>query len=137
MKELIPEISRVAVLGDALNPGNSDATREAARVAEALGLRLQYHLNLREPKDIVSTLQTLTRGKAEAILGLTSALLFSQRKQLTQMALNNRLPAVYGQPEYADDGGMMAYGTSIDDLYRRAAAMWIEFSKGRNQQTCP
>jgi hypothetical protein len=75
------------------------------------------------PKDIESAFRQASKGHAEAVLALGAPVLLPQRKQIADLAVKNRLPAMYGQPEYVEDGGLMSYGVSIVDLYRCAATV--------------
>ena len=68
---------------------------------------------------------------------MTSAVLFSQRTRVAELALKNRLPAVYGQPEYVEAGGLMSYGTSIVDLFHRAAIYVDKILKGAKPADLP
>ena len=132
LKEINPKISRVALLGDSINPGNAEAVREAELAGNAFGVQLQYYLDMRDASDVDTAIRGANKGHAQAVLALTSAVLFSQRKQLNQLAVKNRLPIVYGQPEYVEDGGLMSYGTNIAELYRRAASYVDRILKGAN-----
>jgi putative tryptophan/tyrosine transport system substrate-binding protein len=120
LKEIVPKLSRVAVLGTSTNPGSAQQLKETERAAEALGMKLQY-LDVLDPKDIEIAFRAASKGRADAVLTLTSSILNSQRAQLADLAVKNRLPAVYGQPEYTDAGGLVFYGASITDIFRRAA----------------
>jgi putative tryptophan/tyrosine transport system substrate-binding protein len=83
LKEINPKISRVALLGDSINPGNAQAVREAELAANAFEVQLQYYLDMREASDVDTAFRAANKEHAEAVLALTSAVLFSQRKQLT------------------------------------------------------
>ncbi len=137
LKELIPEITRVAIVGDSTNPGNSQALSEAKRAAEAFGVQLQYHLDIRYARDVEIAFRDANKGHAEAVLALTSAVLFSQRPQVADLAVKNRLPVVYMQPEYVEDGGLMSYGTNTPELFRRAAAYVDKILKGAKPAEIP
>jgi putative ABC transport system substrate-binding protein len=137
LKEVIPKISRVAVVGDSTNPGNAQALREAELAADAFGVQLQYYLDIRDARDAETAFRAANKGHAEAVIALTSAVLFSQRKHVAELAVKNRLPAAYGQPEYVEDGGLMSYGTNIGDLYRRAASYVDRILKGARPAEMP
>ena len=68
---------------------------------------------------------------------LGAPVLISQRKQIADLAVKNRLPAMYGQPEYVEEGGLMSYGVSVVDLYRRAATYVDKILKGRKPADLP
>jgi putative tryptophan/tyrosine transport system substrate-binding protein len=136
LKEIVPKLSRVAVLGRSIQPGNAQDLREVELAAGALGVKLQY-VDVLSPKDISTAFQAARKGRADAILALTSAVLFSQRTQVADVAVKNRLPAVYPQPEFVDDGGLMTYGVSVTDLFRRAATYVDKILKGRKPADLP
>ena len=99
-------------------------------------MQLQY-LDVLSPKDIETAFRAATKGRAEAILVLTSPAFLSQRTQTAELALKSRLPAIYPWPEYVEDGGLMTYGVSITDLYRRAATYVDKILKGAKPADLP
>src|SRR5262245_29913574 len=137
LKEIVPKLSRVTVVGDTTNPGNAQALKEMEPVARAFGVQLQSYLKVKDARDVETAFQAASKEHSEAILALTSAVLFSQRKQVADLAAKNRLPTVYGQPEYVEAGGMMSYGTNIDDLFRRAATYVDKILKGSKPADLP
>jgi len=137
LKEILPKLARVTVVGDSTNPANAQALREAELAAETLGVQLQYYLEVRDAPDVETAFRVATKAHSDAVLALTSAVLFSQRTQVAALAVKNRLPAVYGQPEYVEAGGLMSYGTSIADLYRRAATYVDKILKGTKPADIP
>jgi putative ABC transport system substrate-binding protein len=120
LKEIVPKLSRVAVLGDVTRPGIPQALREINLAADALGVQIQY-LEVRGPKDIETAFRAASKERAEAVLVLGSPTLLSQRRQVAALAVKGRLPTIYGRPEYVEDGGLVFYGPSYTDLFRRAA----------------
>jgi putative tryptophan/tyrosine transport system substrate-binding protein len=132
LKEIVPKLSRVAVLGDPNNPGTAQSLRETELAAGAFGVKLQY-LDVSDPKDIATAFQAATKGRAEAVLVLQSAVLASQRTQI----IKSRLPAIYDRREFVDDGGLMSYGTNLADLARRAATYVDKILKGAKPADLP
>ena len=110
----------MAVLGSSNRPGTAQALRETEVAARALKVQLQY-LDVLDPKDIETAFQKATKGRAAGVLPLNSAVLNSHRIQVVNLAIRSRLPAIYFAPEWMEDGGLMSYGVSYPDLYRRAA----------------
>jgi putative ABC transport system substrate-binding protein len=137
LKEIIPNLSRVTVIGDSTNPGNAQALKETESAAAAFRVQLQHYLEIRDARDIEAAFRAAARAHADAVLALTSAVLFSERTEVAGLALKNRVPVVYGQPEYVEAGGLMSYGTSISDLYRRAASYVDRILKGANPGELP
>ena len=136
LKEIVPKLSRVAVLGTSTVPGHSQMMREIERAAKAFSMELQY-LDVRSPKDIDTAFRAANKGQAEAILTLQSPILFSQRAQIIDLAVKNRLPVMYFQTEYVEAGGLMGYSANIDDLARRAATYVDKILKGTKPADLP
>src|SRR6266498_2997164 len=101
LKEVVPKLSRVAVFGDSTTPGNAQALRETEPAAKVFKVPLQY-LDVLGAKDIESAFREASKGRADAVLVLGAPILISQRKQIADLAVKNRLPAMYGQPEYVE-----------------------------------
>jgi putative ABC transport system substrate-binding protein len=136
LKETIPKLSRVAVLGTSTQPGYAQQLREIELAAGALKVKLQY-LDVLDPKDIATAFRAATKGRAEAVLVLQSAVLVSERKQIVDLAVKSRLPAIYFRSDFVEDGGLMSYATSITDLDRRAATYVDKILKGRTPADLP
>jgi putative ABC transport system substrate-binding protein len=127
LKQIVPKISRVAVLGMSTNPGNSQSLRETELAAGALGVQIQY-LDIRDSKDIDAVLRTASKGRADAVLVLNFPGNIS--RGIPDLAVKNRLPAIYYGSTIVDNGGLMSYGASITDLDRRAATYVDKILKG-------
>ena len=136
LKEIVPKLSHVAVIGASTEPDYAQVVREMQLAAGALGLQLQY-LEVREPKDIETAFRVESQGHAEAVLVLNSPVLNSQRKQVTDLAAKNRRPAIYDRIEFVEDGGLISYGTNLADLSRRAATYVDKILKGANPADLP
>jgi ABC-type uncharacterized transport system substrate-binding protein len=136
LKEVVPKVSRVAVLGNAIQPGNPQALREINLAADAFGVQLQY-LEIQAPKDIGTAFQAASKGRADAILVMASPITFSQRRQVADLAVKVRLPTIYSRPEYVEDGGLVFYGVSYTDLFRRAATYVDKILKGTKPNELP
>jgi putative ABC transport system substrate-binding protein len=120
LKEIVPNLSRAAVLGSSTEPDNAQSLREVELAAGAFGVKLQY-LDVLSSKDIEIAFRAASKGRADAVLVLASSVANSQRTQIAELAVKSRIPAVYYQIEFVEDGGHMAYGPSLYDLHRRAA----------------
>jgi len=136
LKEVLPGLSRVALLGNSAEPGIALLRKEAELVAASLKVQLQY-LDILTPKDIGSAFETATKGRAEAVLALSSFVIISQRAQISELARKNRLPAIYPWPEFVEDGGLMTYGANSNDLFRRAATYVDKILKGSKPYDLP
>ncbi len=136
LKEIVPRLSRVAVLGSSTNPGNAQALRETELAARALAVQLQY-LDVLGPKDIETVFRAASKGRADALLALTNPVLNEHRKALADLAIKNRLPGMYQASEYVEAGGLMTYGASITDLFRRTATYVDKILKGAKPADLP
>jgi ABC-type uncharacterized transport system substrate-binding protein len=104
--------------------------------AGAYRVQLQ-DLDVLSPIDIETAFRAASKGRADAVLVVNSAILTSHRKQLAELAVKNRLPAIYYAPEFVEDGGLMSYGVSIIDLFRRAATYVDKIHKGAKPAELP
>jgi len=136
LKEVIPKMSRVAVVGTASQAGNAQSLKELERAAAAFGVKLQS-LDVAAPKDIEIVFQAASKGGTHAVLLLQSPILNSHRTQIAELAVKSRLPAIYFAPEFVEDGGLMSYGPSLNDLFRRAATFVDKILKGRMPADLP
>ena len=137
LKEVVPRLSRVAVMGTSTIPGNAQNLKETELAAGALAVKLQY-LDVLGPKDIETAFRAASKGRAEAVLALSSGgILLSQRAQLADLAVKSRLPAIYQSRSYVEAGGLMSYGASITDLNRRAATYVDKILKGTKPADLP
>jgi putative ABC transport system substrate-binding protein len=139
LKEAVPGVSRVAVLW---HPGAfpertaKDMRKEVEVAARALGVRLQF-IEARGPDDFDRAFLDMTRARAGALTVLAGSMFFSERRRLVDLAAKNRLPAVYQWREGVDAGGLMAYGPSVPDLFRRAATYVDKILKGAKPAELP
>jgi putative ABC transport system substrate-binding protein len=136
LKETVPRLSRVAVIGTSTRKGTAQALKELELAAGTLAVKLQY-LDVQNPAGIESSFRAASRGRADAVLVLQSPVVISQRPQIADFALKNRLPAIYPQSQYSEDGGLMSYGVSIFDLDRRAAIYVDKILKGAKPADLP
>ena len=136
LREVVPKHSRVAVLGTSTNPSHAQVLREVVLAAKAFGVQLQY-LDVLDSKDIEPAFRAASKGRADAVLTLNSAILISQRAQIAELAVKNRLPVIYYESQFVEAGGLMFYGVSLLDLDRRAATYVDKILKGRKPADLP
>jgi ABC-type uncharacterized transport system substrate-binding protein len=136
LKDIVPRLSRVAVIWTSTQPGNAQALKETELAAGTFGVRLQY-LDVLISKDIETAFRAASKGRAEAVLVLGGPVLNSHRTQIADLAAKNRLPAIYDRREYVEAGGLMSYATSITDLDRRAATYVDKILKGAKPADLP
>jgi putative ABC transport system substrate-binding protein len=136
LKEIVPKVSRVAVLGTSTNASTAQALRETELAAGALAVKLQY-LDVRGPKDIEAAFRAASKERADAVIVMMGPVLASQRTQILELAVKSRLPAIYGSAVNVEAGGLMAYGVSGTDLARRAATYVDKILKGAKPADLP
>jgi len=136
LKEIVPRLSRLAVLGTSNTPGNAHLIREIETAAGAFGVTPQY-LDVLTVKDIEPAFRAAGKGRAEAILVLGSGIYASDRKKVVELTVKNRLPAIFRSREYMEVGGLMAYGVNPFALDRRAATYVDKILKGAKPAELP
>jgi len=136
LTEVVPKLPRVAVLGTSTQPGAAQSLKETELAAAALKVNLQY-FNVLEPYDLQNAFRAASRGNADAVLVLTSPVLFTQRSQISELATKNRLLVILPQSEFVEDGGLMSYAPSYPDLFRRAAICVDKILKGAKPADLP
>jgi putative ABC transport system substrate-binding protein len=127
LKEVVPKVSRVAVLQHPDNPASASMVREAEAAARALGVRLQI-LGVRNSAEIDSAFAAMTREQAGAFTYLPDAIFDNQQRRILELAAKRRLPVIVGNRQYAEAGGLLAYGADFLALERRAAT-YVDISK--------
>jgi putative ABC transport system substrate-binding protein len=136
LKEIVPRLSRLAILGTSTTSGTAQVLKEMEPAAGVFKVQLQY-LDVLSPKDIETVFREARKGRADAVLVLQGGVFNSQRKQIVDLAVRSRLPAIYHAPEWVEDGGLMSYGVSVTDLYRRAATFVDKILKGAKPADLP
>jgi putative ABC transport system substrate-binding protein len=134
LKAVIPRVSRVAILGDpVLNAPQFPATEAAARALALLPLRLEVRMSA----DLPRALEAATRSRANAVLLLSSPLMFYHRADIAALAVKRHLPAVSMFLEFAEAGGFMAYGPNLRDAFRRAGVYAGRILQGAKPMELP
>ena len=135
-KEVIPGISRVAVLSNPTDTTQALLLREAQVAARSLGVRLQV-LEARTPSDFTGAFSAMTRERAGGVIVLTSSLFYDQRTRIAELAAKSRLPTIYSVKDYVEAGGLMAYGVNLGESFRRAATYVDKILKGARPADLP
>ena len=131
LREVVPKLSRLAVLRISTSFAGGQI-KELELAAKAFGVTLQY-LDVLDSKNIETTFQAVSKGRADGVLVLAGGIIGAQRAQIADLAVKNRLPAIYHEPRYVEAGGLMSYGVSLLNLDRRAATYVDKFSKAPSQ----
>ena len=139
LTQAVPGVSRVAMLWQ---PGafgertEKEMLKAAEGAARALGIQLQF-VEARGPADIDRAFSDMTGARADAVTVLVSGMLLGERSRLVDLAAKSRLPVVYTFRELVDAGGLMSYGPSLADLFRRAASYVDKILKGTKPADLP
>jgi ABC-type uncharacterized transport system substrate-binding protein len=136
LKEIVPKLSRVAVLGTSTSPGNDQELREVELAAGSLGVKLQY-VDVLSSKDMETAFQTAIKGRADAVLMMVAGTVELSRKEIAELAVKSRLPVTYESARSVVAGGLMSYGANLVDLDRRASTYVDKILKGAKTAELP
>jgi len=138
LKDAVPKLARVGLLrSSADNLARDYQLKELRAAAPALKLKLDEIETQFDAKGLDSAFQTAKQKHVNAILTLTTREFFAEKKRIVELADKYRLPAIYFQKEFVDEGGLMSYGTDYTDLYRRAATYVDKILKGAKPADLP
>ena len=137
LKEVVPKLSRVAVLWTMDSPSQAAQVRALEVAAGALGVKLQF-LSLRDPNpDFESAFRAAKRDGASALITVSGPASFGHRARIVDLAAKSHLPGLYEAREFVEAGGLMAYGASFPDMHRRAALYVHKILKGAKPRDIP
>jgi putative tryptophan/tyrosine transport system substrate-binding protein len=136
LKEVIPRLSRVAVLANSANPLSRVNLDSARRIAQRLGVTIEA-VEVKSSKDVESALVQIIGLRPDAVLLASDTLLLSERKQITEAMAKSHIPAIYPFREYADAGGLFIYGANLSILFERAADYLDKLLKGEKPGNLP
>jgi putative ABC transport system substrate-binding protein len=136
LMEVVPKVSRVAVLLDPTNPAHTVFWRETESAAQKWHLRLQ-RVTVQAPDEIEAAFSAMAKARTEALVVFTDPMLYAQRSRLADFAARNRLPTINMIKGHAEAGDLMAYGPDYRDLYRRAAEIVDKILKGAKPADLP
>ena len=125
LKEILPKVSRVAVLANPAHPGEQRELRETQNTAQSLGATLQY-LQVKASTDFDSVFEAVTKQHANALLVFPDALTLAHRVRIAEFAGKNRLPSMFGWKEYVEAGGLMSYGPNLEDLWKQRIPVYVD-----------
>jgi putative tryptophan/tyrosine transport system substrate-binding protein len=136
LKEVVPRVLRVAVLWNPNHPGQPAAFKETQVAAQGLKVTL-ISKEVRNREEIERVLSGMGKERPQALFELPDPLTVFNRQLITEFAGKHKLPAMYSFREYVDAGGLMSYGTSFPDLFRRAATYVDKILKGTKPAELP
>jgi putative ABC transport system substrate-binding protein len=136
LKEIVPNLSSIAVLSNAKNPQSKIEMKEMQTAAQAMGLQL-HSAEISTEVGLEDAFVAMNKAPVQALILLTDPILFSQRKRTVDLATKYKLPAVYFDSGFVEAGGLMSYGPSDVDLFHRAAGYVDKILKGAKPSELP
>ena len=136
LKEVVPKLSRVAVLWSPSTASYRKVLGETQTAAHALGLQLRA-VEVRDPTDFDSAFSAIARERAGALVVLPDARFRDQQRRILDLAAKSRLPAIYWSRDLVEAGGLMAYGANFPDVFRQAAIFVDKILRGAKPADLP
>ena len=136
LKEVLPRLSRVAVLWNAANPYSALVFKETQAGGQTLGIEVQS-LEVRGPEDFDRAFETVRRLRPDALITVEDPLTASYTTPIAEITARQRMPSLHGIREFVAAGGLMSYGANIADLFRRAADYVDKILKGAKPADLP
>jgi putative ABC transport system substrate-binding protein len=136
LTEIVPRAARIAVLHNAGNPGSLESLAATERAASTIGVKVE-RFEVRDRKDLASVLASVARERPHAFLSLADVTFFDERARIVDAVNRHRIPAMFPEREFADAGGLSAYGPDVPANFRRAATYVHKILKGASPATLP
>jgi putative tryptophan/tyrosine transport system substrate-binding protein len=136
IKDVVPRLTRVAVLSNSTSVGTTDAVREMEAAAAAIGVRVQV-VDVTEPAKLDGAFATLAKERPDALMVMADAMLASQRPRILRHVEKTRLPAIYVESAWVPNGGLMSYAPSLPDQFRKVAVYVDKILKGAKPADLP
>jgi putative ABC transport system substrate-binding protein len=136
LKEVVPGLSRGAVLWNAANPALAYPWKMTQNAARALGVELEP-IEVRSPKDIEAAFAKMAEARPDALIVLQDALTLQHRKEIIDFTVERRLPGMFVAREWVTSGGLMSYGENLAEMYRRGAYFVDKILKGAKPADLP
>jgi putative ABC transport system substrate-binding protein len=136
LKEVVPQVSLVALLGNPANPNYAPLVRQAQDASRVLGIRLQS-MEARDPSEIDNAFAAITTARGGAVLVIGDPMFLEHRTRIAEHAVRRRLPTMAGASEFAEAGGLLAYGPSLSEGIRRMATYVDKILKGAKAADLP
>ena len=136
LKESVPKLRRVALIYNSENRASALALEETQRWAKTLNVMIETH-SLRGPQDLKGMLDAIARSRPDALMTTADSFILSYHAPIVEFAAKRRLPSIFPDGQFVDAGGLMFYGGSIPDMYRRAAIYVDRILKGAKPLDLP
>jgi putative tryptophan/tyrosine transport system substrate-binding protein len=131
-----PNASRIGLLGNPASPNFAGVRTGAEIAAQKVGVII-VPVEARDPQEIERAFAEFDKRRVQAFIAASDAVVFTQRRQIADLALRNRLPSMFPQREFAEAGGLMSYGENLSQFFRRAASFVDKIFKGANPGGLP
>ena len=135
-REAVPGLKKVALLWNSQNRNHPRDVEDARRAAHALGMTL-FPVPAGKPAGFAPAFEKMADERVGGVIILRDGLFVNSRPQLSNLATRHRIPSMFGHPSEAEDGGLMAYGTNLNALFRRAATYVDKILKGAKPSELP
>jgi len=136
LKEVVPNLARVTMLSNPGNPSVVIGLQETRAAAKILGLTL-HSLDVRKPDELDPALATIARGRPDALVLPIDSMIHEQRTRIAEFAVKHGLPSIGVYREFVEAGGLMVYGASIPDIFRRSVGYIDKILKGAKPTDLP
>lgn len=136
LREVFPKMGRLAVVWQSDNIGSAAGIRDLEGVTRTLKIAL-HNVGVRKSEDLAAAFSAATRERADAMYVLLGPLMYGERQRIAELALKHRLPTMNTAAEFVDAGGLISYGTSYPELFRRAAVYVDKILKGAKPGDLP
>jgi putative tryptophan/tyrosine transport system substrate-binding protein len=136
LKDIKPDLARLAILRNPANPSAGSYLSEAEKAGRALGLTMRT-FDARSPRDLEAAFAAMVEWRADGVATLNDGMLYSQRERVVTLARENRLVGVHPETVFVEAGGLISYGPSLPDLFRRAASYVAKILKGEKPADLP
>jgi len=136
LREIVPALSHVAMFVNSLNPFHVSSMSQARAAAQAMGIKVQMH-DIRKSEDLDGAFDAIRKERPEALLILADRVFLHNRQRIVDFAKEQRLPNVNAYKELVEDGGLMSYGPSYEDMHKRAAIYVDKILKGAKPADLP
>jgi len=136
LKEAVPKVSRVAVLGYLFDPPEPRFRTEPQAAAQALDVTLQFY-RVRDPEKLEGAFTAMTQARAQALLVLPHPFMITHRRRIVDLAAKSRLPAMYPFRGFVQAGGFLSYGANQPDIWRRVGLYVDKIFKGAKPGDLP
>jgi putative ABC transport system substrate-binding protein len=136
LREILPQVSHVAVLWNSANPYSATSFKETQSAAHILNVDIQF-FGVKGPDDFARAFQAIELQASDALITIEDPLTGGQRERIVDFATTHRIPAIYGLREFVQVGGLVSYGASLPDLLRRSAGYLDKILRGAKPSDLP